>query len=149
MKLVVRNAGGADSIIQNQFITVYPNPVVDFTASDTSGCFPLPVQFSDLSISQTGSITNYSWDFGDGDTSSLSNPSHTYISAGNFSVILKVTNSYGCTKTFGKAKYIKINGRCKSQFYKYQSVAMHSACYINFTNTSTGPASLTIFLEFW
>src|SRR6476620_7049749 len=29
VKLVVRNAGGADSIIQNQFITVYPNPVVD------------------------------------------------------------------------------------------------------------------------
>src|SRR6185295_7832102 len=30
IKLVVRNASGADSIIKNQFITVYPNPVVDF-----------------------------------------------------------------------------------------------------------------------
>src|SRR3954471_5154870 len=40
IKLVVRNADGADSIMQNQLITVYPNPVVDFTASDTSGCFP-------------------------------------------------------------------------------------------------------------
>ncbi len=74
VKLVVRNAVGADSIIQSQLITVYPNPVVDFTASDTTGCFPLPVQFSDLSISQTGSITNYSWDFGDGDTSSSAQP---------------------------------------------------------------------------
>ena len=62
VKLVVRNAAGADSIVKNQLITVYPNPFVDFIASDTLGCFPLPVQFSDLSTSQTGSITNYSWD---------------------------------------------------------------------------------------
>jgi PKD repeat protein len=34
VKLVVRNAGGTDSIIKTQYITVYPNPVVNFTASD-------------------------------------------------------------------------------------------------------------------
>src|SRR5262249_42478922 len=89
VKLIVRNNSGADSITQNQLITVYPNPAVDFTASDTAGCYPLPVQFSDLSTTETGSITNHSWDFGDGDTSSLASPFHTYISAGNFSVTLR------------------------------------------------------------
>src|ERR1043166_9718987 len=61
VKLVVRNAGGADSIMQTSFITVYPNPVVDFSASDTTGFFPFAVQFSDLSTPQTGTITDHSW----------------------------------------------------------------------------------------
>jgi len=143
IKLVVRNADGADSIMQNQLITVYPNPVVDFTASDTSGCFPLQVQFSDLSVSETGSITNYSWDFGDGDTSSLRNPLHTYTSAGNFSVILKVTNNYGCTRTLGKTKYININGGVRADFTNTNPSRCIAPVTVNFTNASTGPASLT------
>jgi len=143
VKLVVRNAAGVDSIVKNQLITVYPNPFVDFIASDTSGCFPLPVQFSDLSTSQTGSITNYSWDFGDGDTSSLPSPLHTYISAGNFSVTLKVTNSYGCTKTFSKTKYIEINGGVKADFTNSNPSRCIAPVNVNFTNTSSGPGSLT------
>ena len=143
VKLVVRNAAGADSIIQSRVITVYPNPVVDFSASDTSGCFPFPVQFSDLSTTQSGSITNYSWDFGDGDTSSLSNPLHTYISAGNFSVTLKVINSYGCTRTFSKTRYIKVPGGVTADFINTNPPRCIAPVTVNFTNASTGPASLT------
>jgi gliding motility-associated-like protein len=143
VKLVVRNSSGADSIVKNQFITVYPNPVVDFKASDTSGCFPLPVQFSDLSTTQTGSITNYSWDFGDGDTSSQSNPLHTYISAGNFSVTLRITNSYGCTKTFSKTKYITITGGVTSDFTNNDPPKCIAPVTVNFNSTSVGPGSLT------
>ena len=143
VKLVVRNLAGADSIIQNQVITVYPNPIVDFEASDTLGCFPFPVQFSDLSVSQTGSITNYSWDFGDGDTSSLSNPLHTYISAGDFSVTLRVTNTYGCVSTFSKTRYIKINGGVTADFTNTNPPKCIAPVTVNFTNTSAGPGSLT------
>jgi gliding motility-associated-like protein len=143
VKLVVRNSSGADSIIQSKFITVYPNPVVDFTASDTSGCFPFPVQFSDLSVSETGSITNHSWDFGDGDTSSSSNPLHTYASAGNFSVTLKVTNSYGCTKTFSKTKYIEIRGGVTTDFTNSNPPKCIAPVTVNFNNSSAGPGTLT------
>lgn len=148
IKLVVRNASGADSIIKNQLITVYPNPVVDFTGSDTSGCFPFPVQFTDLSVSQTGSITNYSWDFGDGDTSSLPDPSHTYTSAGNFSVTLKATNNYGCTKTFSKTKYIEIKGGVNADFANTNPSRCVAPVTVNFNNTSTGPGSLTYLWNF-
>ena len=142
VKLVVRNSSGADSIVENQFITVYPNPVVDFTAPDTTGCFPFPVQFSDLSVSETGSITNHSWDFGDGDTSSLPNPLHTYTSAGNFSVTLKVTNNYGCTRTFSKTRYIKIPAGVTADFTNTNPRRCIAPVTVNFANTSTGPASL-------
>src|SRR4029079_2266254 len=143
IKLVVRNSSGADSIVQDQFITVYPNPVVDFSASDTSGCFPLSVQFSDLSTTQTGSITSYSWDFGDGDTSSLSSPLHTYISSGSFSVTLRVNNSYGCTRTFSKTKYISIIGGVTADFTNTNPPKCIAPVTVNFSNTSNGPGSLS------
>jgi gliding motility-associated-like protein len=42
-------------------------------------------------------LPTYSWDFGDGTVSSQSNPSHTYLSSGNFNVKLSVTSNLGCT----------------------------------------------------
>ena len=67
-------------------------PVADFTASPTSGDYPLNVNFTDLS---SGSPTSWSWTFGDGGTSSAQNPSHTYTSAGTYTVTLTATNSAG------------------------------------------------------
>lgn len=143
IKLIVRNAAGADSIVKTQFITVYPTPVVDFIASDTAGCFPLPVQFTDRSATGSGTITNYSWDFGDGDTSSLPNPLHTYTSGGNFSVTLKVINNYGCTRTFSKTQYIKISGGVVADFTNSDPPQCIPPVTVNFTNASTGPPSLS------
>ncbi len=54
-------------------ITVPPS--ADFSASQTSGTAPLTVQFTSQS---SGDITRYLWDFGDGGTSTVENPSHTY-----------------------------------------------------------------------
>ena len=39
VKLTVRNASGADSMVKVNYVTVYANPVVDFTASQLAGCF--------------------------------------------------------------------------------------------------------------
>ncbi len=48
-------------------------------------------------INAPGLITDYHWDFGDGDTSSPQNPTHLYIKAGNYKVSLKVTSDNLCT----------------------------------------------------
>ncbi len=69
-----------------------PPPTADFTGSPTSGTAPLAVAFTDLS---TGSPTSWSWTFGDGGTSTSRNPSHTYTSAGSYTVSLTATNAYG------------------------------------------------------
>jgi PKD repeat protein len=72
-------------------------PVADFTATPTSGTAPLAVSFTDTS---TGSPTSWSWDFGDGGTSTAQNPSHTYSSAGTYDVSMTATNAAGSdTKT--------------------------------------------------
>jgi PKD repeat protein len=68
------------------------SPVADFVGYPTNGVAPLVVNFSDAS---TGRITNWQWSFGDGGMSSNTNPSHTYASAGVFSVSLTVVGPRG------------------------------------------------------
>ncbi|MEJ2614354.1 MAG: carbohydrate binding domain-containing protein [Ignavibacteriaceae bacterium] len=72
-------------------------PVADFSATHTNGPAPLTTQFTDQS---TGEITSRQWDFGDGKTSSETNPSHTYLYPDTLTVKLTVTGPGGSdTKT--------------------------------------------------
>jgi hypothetical protein len=76
--------------------------IADFTANPTSGAVPLTVEFTDQS---TGDITEWYWDFHDGETSTEQNPSHTYNDVGNYTVSLTVSGSEG-SDTETKANYI-------------------------------------------
>jgi PKD repeat protein len=67
-------------------------PVADFSASPTAGTAPLSVAFTDGS---GGGPTSWSWDFGDGTSSSVQNPLHVYAGAGNFTVTLTASNAQG------------------------------------------------------
>jgi len=67
-------------------------PVAAFTASPTSGYAPLIVQFTDAS---TGAPSSWSWDFGDGGSSTLQHPSHQYLIPETYTVTLTVTNAQG------------------------------------------------------
>ncbi|MBD3257048.1 PKD domain-containing protein, partial [candidate division GN15 bacterium] len=67
-------------------------PVADFTGNPTSGTAPLTVNFTDASA---GTPTSWSWDFGDGGTSTVQNPSHEYTAAGTYTVRLTATNANG------------------------------------------------------
>ncbi len=87
----------------------------DFTADNTCGTIPFTVNFTNLSIPQGSGIT-YLWDFGDGNTSTTENPSHTYTIDGIYTVSLTVQDSEGSnTKTI--SDYIKT----KSQYLSLDS----------------------------
>ncbi len=64
--------------------------LASFLATPDGTNFTLTVIFTDLS---TGNIGTYSWDFGDGGTSSASDPIHTYLLPGTYIVVLTVSNS--------------------------------------------------------
>jgi uncharacterized protein (TIGR02145 family) len=68
-------------------------PVADFTIDQTSVYIGAEIQFTDKS---TNNPESWSWDFGDGNTSSSSsqNPLYTYLMLGNYTVSLTVTNGY-------------------------------------------------------
>ncbi|QSZ68425.1 PKD domain-containing protein [Methanofollis aquaemaris] len=77
--------------------TVTPTPVrAAFTADPAAGATPLTVRFTDLS---TGSPTSWSWDFGDGETSTEQHPAHTYDTPGTCTVTLTARNSAGSDTT--------------------------------------------------
>lgn len=106
--LTASNGAGSDSETKTSYITVsasIPAPVAGFSANVTSGTIPLTVRFTD---SSTGSPTTWSWNFGDGVTSTQQNPTHTYNEAGYNTVTLTVTNAGG-SDTETKTEYILVN----------------------------------------
>jgi PKD repeat protein len=72
--------------------SVIAAPEASFVADPNSGFAPLEVLFTDTSANNP---TSWSWNFGDGNTSTAQNPSHTYITAGTYSVTLTVENAAG------------------------------------------------------
>ena len=76
------------------------SPQASMTATPTSGPAPLNVAFSSAGSSDPdGDPLTYSWNFGDGGTSTDANPSHTYTRKGPFSAVLTVTDSKGASST--------------------------------------------------
>ncbi|RYU10196.1 PKD domain-containing protein [Nocardioides iriomotensis] len=71
-----------------------PAPIASFTANPTSGQAPLAVSFTDTS---TGSPTAWSWSFGDGQSSTAQNPTHTFTDPGTYNVRLTASNAGGST----------------------------------------------------
>ncbi len=96
VSLTVTNSDGTDTLTRSNFVVVNPDapepPVADFVGTPTSGTAPLVVSFVDQS---TNNPTSWSWNFGDGNTSSAQNPGHTYTGEGSYTVSLTVTNADG------------------------------------------------------
>ena len=93
--LTVTTADGADTATETAYITVDGGPVAAFTAEPNSGAPPLTVQFTDASEAGVSPITDWHWDFGDGDTSDEPNPQHEYTDPGLRTVSLTVTTDAG------------------------------------------------------
>ncbi|MDE0959040.1 MAG: PKD domain-containing protein, partial [Planctomycetota bacterium] len=94
--LTVGGPGGTDTSTCSSCIVVTdpppPPPIAGFTPDSSGGEAPVTVSFSN---SSTGDINGYSWDFGDGGSSTAQNPSHTYTTAGTYSVTMTATGPGG------------------------------------------------------
>ena len=98
VSLTATNAVGTNTVTVPSCVQTVITPIANFSyAGATSGTTPLTLAFADTSIN---SPTSWLWNFGDGTTSSLQSPSHTYSVNGVFTVTLTVTNAAGTsTKT--------------------------------------------------
>lgn len=85
--LTVTDSCGTDSVCSS-FTVTCTTPAAQFTDSTNN----LQAFFTDGS---TGTVTTWEWDFGDGNTSNLQNPNHSYDSVGNYTVCLVAGNSCG------------------------------------------------------
>ncbi|MCB0400764.1 MAG: PKD domain-containing protein [Flavobacteriales bacterium] len=99
VQLIVSTAAGcSDTIVQP--IDVYPMPVADFNF--TNQCYGTAVPFTDNSVVASGNIVNWAWDFDNGNTSAIQNPSENYGGEGVYNVELVVTTDNGCKDTISK-----------------------------------------------
>jgi PKD repeat protein len=92
------NICGTDSVIDSFVVNV--NPVAAFGTADN--CFGGVTNFTDSSTVASGSIVSYSWDFGDGGSSTAQHPSRAYAAAGTYVVKLVVTSDNGCQDSISK-----------------------------------------------
>ncbi len=108
--LVVTTEVGSDDEMKMNFINVQPAPpTADFTVSDTT---PMPgqsVQFTDLSIPGSSPISAWSWNFGDGGSSTLQSPAHIYVAQGIYTTMSLYTVSLTVTTPVGMDTEVKPN----------------------------------------
>lgn len=109
-------------------------PVADFSGTPTSGSAPLSVTFTDLS---TGDPTAWSWDFGDGVTSSIQNPVHAYTADGQYTVRLIVSNADGAD-TATKTNYISVGAGAPTANFTGTPTSGNAPLTVTFTDQSTG-----------
>ncbi|HEY4209198.1 MAG TPA: PKD domain-containing protein, partial [Puia sp.] len=64
--LIAKNKDGAASVRKTDYITVFPYPTPTFISNYQTACSPTTIQFTDQSTAGQGSITQWTWDFGDG-----------------------------------------------------------------------------------
>ncbi|HXG26927.1 MAG TPA: PKD domain-containing protein [Candidatus Binatia bacterium] len=106
----------------------------DFTASPTTTTVGSNVVFTDASV---GGPTTWNWDFGDGGTSTAQNPTHAYLSAGTYTVILTVTNS-GDVDTRTRTGYITVGNPTPVADFTASTTTPTVGQAVSFTDLSSG-----------
>ena len=100
--------GAINTQTRTGYIMVYAPLSAAFSASATEGVAGRTVfTFTDQSTGGKGPYS-YQWQFGDGNTSTLQNPTHVYASAGNYTTTLRVTESLSTSDTITKTAYITV-----------------------------------------
>ncbi|MBI3501887.1 MAG: PKD domain-containing protein [Bacteroidetes bacterium] len=130
--MTATDASGCTGTIKNT-IVVNQTPTANFIADTMVACsVPFTVNFTNTS---TGGAT-YSWNFGDGNTSTLQNPTHTYTATGTYNVTLTVTNANGtCNATITKNAFILISPPVANFIHVPDSGCVPLT--VNFTSTSS------------
>lgn len=105
VSLTVKDAAGCSHTKTIQDTVIITNPIAGFFA-DTIYCPNVDLPFTDTSA---GDRLTYFWNFGDGNTSTVRNPTNRYPSSdAQYRVFLRVTDQFGCSDSVAKNNYIKI-----------------------------------------
>jgi PKD repeat protein len=92
---LITSIPGCSSELTQTIGGILPGPVVGFTVAGQ--CQNEPIQFTN-----TGDVATYTWNFGNGQTSTTMNATHSYSAHGNYTVTLQSTSSNGCINTASK-----------------------------------------------
>jgi len=133
---VVNNTNGCTDTVRKT-VDIYFLPQAQFYLNPA--CVGNSTQFTDSSKTLSGTIDNWLWNFGDGQTSTFQNPSHGFSSPVAYTVSLVVTSSYGCKDTIQKTVAVVPGPNADFSINPNPVEALEAA---NFTDLSTGPNSI-------
>jgi gliding motility-associated-like protein len=134
--LFATDAYGCEQKIVKPDIVNIISPVVNFSVDKSTGtCPPFTASFKDLS---TPEIAEWQWEFGDGKTSDLKDPVNIYATAGQFNVVLEVTDVNGCHGSKMSPQFVKVGGpsgnfetsiasSCTNQSVTFQASTINAA----------------------
>jgi gliding motility-associated-like protein len=135
-------------------IFIKTNPQVLLGTDITGGCPPVTVNFSNNSPALSGSTLE--WSFGDGNTSTTSNPTYTYSVAGSYQSSLTITSADTCSTTQNLSSTINVTTLPNAAFsanplvvtalnplITFTAFAPGSSCYYDFGNGSVDSACFT------
>jgi gliding motility-associated-like protein len=124
---------GIDTLIQTAYIVVNPFAVAHFTPDTLLGCAPFIVGFTNTSIH----AVSYLWNFGDGNNSTDTNATDTYLNAGVYTVTLIAFGAGGCNDTIQYSPISVINHPVVTSPFTSDTFQGCNPLTINFTNNST------------
>jgi len=132
--VILSSTNECGTVNDSQLVTIVTDPTANFTATPTSGCAPLTVQFNN---SSTPNATSFLWRFPGGtpDSSILKNPVVVYATPGVYSVTLIAINASG-RDTSIRTNYIVVNTTPVTGF-----TSATSGLTVTFTNTTIGATS--------
>lgn len=130
----ISDSSGCPTVYDTINVEVNPKVLTSFIPDVFQGCEPLDVVFSDMS---SPNIVDWKWKFGDGDTSNLQNPPHTY-SAGKYDVTLTAIAASGCKGELTVTNLINAWPLPNANFYLNPAVTTVEMPTIGFVNTSQG-----------
>ena len=94
---LISSIPGCSSEVTKTINTVEEGPMVDF--SFANDCEDKPIAFTNATV---GTVTGYAWDFGDGNNTTQTSPSHAFADFGNYEVKLVASNAAGCNNSATK-----------------------------------------------
>ena len=133
VKLTVQDSVGCSDVVVRKRAVVAYKPVANFASPDTLICLNTPASFTNLS---TGVLLHSNWNFGNGKTSTLKDPSNVYDSLGKYDVTLIISDSLNCTDSITKLKYISVE-QAIADFSVSDSFTTCPPLVVIFDNTSS------------
>jgi PKD repeat protein len=143
VKLLIEDSTGATDITSEEITVRPPNrpPQASFTFSPTSPAAGDTVQFTDKSSDPDGdeTIISWNWNFGDGTTSAVRNPTHEYAKAGTYTVSLTVADNEGLTNSASKTIVVGGEGGAPQAKFSFSPENPKPGQLVQFTDQSTDP----------
>jgi len=126
-----------DTCLINVLSLPNESPIADFTYFPVNPTIQDTVSFIDQSTDPDGSIMSWSWDFGDGATSTDRNPSHQYSAKGDYTVKLTVTDNNEGQDSFERS--LSIHNIAPTASFTYSPSELKVGEDIQFNDKSTDP----------